>query len=137
MLNRNIYIPHTLILCNMASKTKVREITLVEEKGTFATLLGKLYGEKEDYDFEALAMLRHLLSNEKARLLHIIKTKKPASLYALAKLLNRDFRAVLEDVRLLERFGIIDLIKDTKSKSKRHRLEPVLAIDTLILKFKL
>jgi len=121
----------------MASKTKVREITLVEEKGTFATLLGKLYGEKEDYDFEALAMLRHLLSNEKARLLHIIKTKKPASLYALAKLLNRDFRAVLEDVRLLERFGIIDLIKDTKSKSKRHRLEPVLAIDTLILKFKL
>src|SRR3989344_1356339 len=98
----------------MASKTKVREITLVEERGTFATLLGKLYGEKEDYDFEALATLRHLLSNEKARLIHTIKTKKPKSIYALAKLLNRDFKSVFEDVYLLERLCIIDLIKDAK-----------------------
>ena len=60
----------------MATKSKTREITLVDNKGVFDTILKRFTKGKEDYDFDALSTLRKLLSNEKARLLHIIKKKK-------------------------------------------------------------
>ena len=62
--------------------------------------------KKEDFDFEALSALRRLLSNEKARLLHVIKKNRPKSIYELAKILKRDFKSVNEDIKLLQRFGI-------------------------------
>lgn len=119
----------------MAQKIKTREITIVEEKGTFSTLFKRLYGESDEYSFEGLSAVRHLLSNEKARLLHIIKTRAPTSIYGLAKLLGRDFKAVNEDVKTLERFGFIDLIEE--KSGKRARLKPVIVIDTLRIEIKL
>ena len=119
----------------MSKKTKVREITIVDEKGTFATLFGKLYGEAAEYDFEGIAALRNLLSNEKARLLHVIKTKKPSSLYNLAKLVSRNFKSVKDDIAVLERFGLIDLMAE--KSGKRQRLRPVLAADSIRLEIKL
>lgn len=119
----------------MALKTKTREITLTEERGTFSLLFKKLYGESEDYNLEGLSALRHLLSNQKAKLLHAIKTKSPASVYALAKLTGRDFKAVMKDLKALERFGFITF---TAEKSgKRPRLKPQLALDTLNITFKI
>ena len=118
----------------MAGKTKVREITITSERGTFATIFKKLYGEGDDYDFEGLSALRNLLSNEKARLLHIIKTKKPVSIYQLAKLSGRNFKSVSDDIKVLERFGFVDLIEE--KSGKRERLKPVVVIDSLILNIK-
>ena len=43
--------------------------------------------------------------------------------------MNRDFKSVSEDIKLLEKFGLIDLIKE--STGKRERLRPVIIIDTL------
>lgn len=117
----------------MAQRIKKREITIVEEKGTFSSLFKRLYGETE-YDFEGLEAVRHLLSNQKARLLHMIKTKSPKSIYELAKLVNRDFKAVNEDLKVLKRFGCIDLISE--KKGKRVRLKPVLIADMLQLEIK-
>jgi len=113
----------------MAKKTKTRQITLVNEGGTFKTLFKKFSGEKKDYDFEGLASLRNLLSNEKARILHTIKLKKPTSIYNLAKILSRDFKSVSDDVKLLERFGFIDLIAE--KTGKRERLKPVVVVDSI------
>ena len=113
----------------MAKKTKIRQITLVNESGTFKTLFKKFSGEKKDYDFEGLASLRNLLSNEKARILHTIKLKKPTSIYNLAKILSRDFKSVSDDVKLLERFGFIDLIAE--KTGKRERLKPVVVVDSI------
>lgn len=118
----------------MASKSRVREITIVDEKGTFATLLGKLYGESAEYDFEGLAALRNILSNEKARLMHIIKTKSPKSIYHLAKLSGRNFKAVKDDVRLLVRFGFIELAHEKSGKRIRHK--PLMSADIIRIDIK-
>ncbi len=111
----------------MAKKTKTRQITLINEKGTFSSLFKRFSGDS--YDFEGLSALRNLLSNEKARMLHIIKTKSPKSIYDLAKILGRDFKSVSDDVKLLQRFGFLDLVEE--KTGKRARLKPVISVDTL------
>ncbi len=119
----------------MVTKTKVREITIVDEGGAFTTFFKKFTQDTSSYDFEGLAAVRKVLSNEKARILHTIKVKKPLSIYALAKILGRDFKSVAEDIKLLERFGFIDMFAE--KTGKRERLRPVLATQgvTLHIKF--
>lgn len=119
----------------MATKTKTREITLVDDKGTFSFLLKRLYGEKDDLNFDGLSALRAVLSNEKARILHYIKTKSPSSIYSLSKLLGRDFKSVSEDIKLLERFGFLELLSE--KTGKRHRLKPVLSVDSIKIEVKI
>jgi predicted transcriptional regulator len=118
----------------MATKSKTREITIIDEGGRFNTFLRKITGGK-DYDFEGLSMLRRLMSNEKARLLNTLKIKKPNSIYELAKLLKRDFKSVNEDIKLLEKFGFIELISEKTGNRERHK--PILVIDTLHIDIKL
>ena len=118
----------------MAKKTKqptVRNISLSIESGTFTGIFKRLRGEKQSYDFSGIAGLRQLLSNERARLLSTIKNKKPTSMYNLAKILERDFKSVRQDIRLLERFGFIEL--DANTKGKREMLKPVLAVDKVVI----
>jgi len=119
----------------MATKTKVREITISESSGAFQTFFKKLTGEQRDFDFEGLEMLRRLLSNEKARLLHTVKSRKPKSIYDLAKILQRDFKSVNDDVKLLERFGFIKMIPE--KTGKRNRLKPVLSSEIIRIDFRI
>lgn len=119
----------------MAQKTKTRRITIVEERGSFRIFFKKSTSNKKDYDFKGLSAVRNLLSNEKARMLHTIKKDNPKSVYALAKILKRDFKSVSEDVRFLEKFGFLDLLSE--KTGKRERLRPVVVIDTINLEIKL
>ncbi len=116
----------------MAKKIKTREINIVEKGGAFNTFFKKLTGEQVENDYEGLEALRKLLSNERARILNTIKHKRPKSIYQLAKILQRDFKAVQEDVKLLERFGFLDLIAE--KSGKRERLKPVLIVDEIHVK---
>jgi predicted transcriptional regulator len=118
----------------MAEKSKTREITIIDEGGTFNAILRRFAGSG-DYNFEGLALLRNLLSNEKARLMHTIKTKNPNSIYGLAKLLKRDFKSVNEDIKALEKFGFVDMIAE--KTGKRERLRPILTVDSIHLHIKL
>lgn len=113
----------------MAQKTRIREITITEDRGTFSSFFKKFSTDKNEFDFKGLAPLRSLLSNEKARIIHVIKTRNPRSIYDVAKLVNRDFKSVSEDIKLLEEFGLIDLIKE--ATGKRERLRPVAIVDVL------
>ena len=113
----------------MAKKAKIRDIDIIEEGGTFTTFFKKVTGEDSSYDFDGLKSLRNLLSNEKARILHTIKAKKPSSIYQLAKILGRDFKSVNDDVRLLEDFGFIDLIAE--KTGSRERLKPIIVVDSI------
>ena len=114
-------------------RSKTRYITLQAEEGVFSILFKKFKGEKDSYNFSDLSILRRLLSNEKARILHTIKTKNPQSIYSLAKLLERDFKSVIGDIKLLEAIGFIELIAERKGKRQRHK--PVLVVDELIMSF--
>jgi len=118
----------------MALKTKTRDITISEESGAFDIFFKKIAGEKKDYDFEGLSALRKLLSNEKARLLNVIKKRNPGSIYELAKLLGRDFKSVKEDIILLERFGFIDMIAE--KTGNRERLRPIIVVDEIRINVK-
>ena len=108
---------------------KTKNITLSEKEGTFSTIFHRFKGKKAHNS--EIANLRQLLSNERARILHTIKTKKPASIYELAKLLGRDFKAIRQDIKLLEHFGFIELI--SSHKHGRERLRPVVDIDKLVI----
>ncbi len=119
----------------MAFKTKVRDITIVGNDGAFSSFFKKFYGEKKEYDFEGISALRKLLSNQKARLLHVIKNKKPDSVYRLGKILKRDLKSVNNDVKLLERFGFVDLISE--KTGKRERLKPVIVVDSININLKI
>ncbi|MDO8622665.1 MAG: hypothetical protein Q7R52_00290 [archaeon] len=115
----------------MSSRTL--EITIKQDKGAFSIFKKSL--SKEDYDFSSILSLRQLMTNEKARILDVIKTQKPLSIYDLAKKLNRGFKSVNDDVKLLKRFGFIRLIEE--KEKNRKRLRPELAIDSITIQFKI
>ncbi len=115
----------------MAKKTTSTTINLSIESGAFSGIFNRLRGQKKDYDFSGIADLRQLLSNERARVLHTIKNRAPESIYSLAKMLGRDFKSVRQDVKLLERFGFIEL--ESAIKGKREMLKPIVVVDNVII----
>lgn len=119
----------------MAKKLRIREINIVDESGVFATFFKKFTHGESEYDFDSLSALRKLLSNEKAKILYTIKSKNPSSIYNLAKILGRDFKSISDDVKLLERFGFIEMISE--KTGKRERLKPVLISDTVTINIKI
>lgn len=119
----------------MASENKVKNINISQKSGAFSAIFQKIKGQKKEKDSSGISGVRQILSNEKARLLHIIKAKKPNSIYELAKLLGRDFKAVRQDVKILEDFGFIELL--ASNKNGRERLKPVVDIDKLVISIEL
>lgn len=113
----------------MATEKKTRIVNFFIRSSAFATIFKRLKGDRSDYDFSALHELRQLLSNEKAKVLNIIKNNHPDSVYKLAKILGRDFKSVWQDVKLLEKFGFIEF-KQNKV-GNRKRLKPIAILDTL------
>jgi len=112
----------------MAQKKKIKTV-YVDLNANKKTFVARLIGQKKSYDFSDIKLLRTLLSNEKARILIVLKAKKPASIYGLAKLLKRDFKSVREDIKILERFGFIDFVEE--KTGKRASLRPILTLDKL------
>ncbi|MBS3066624.1 hypothetical protein J4205_02255 [Candidatus Pacearchaeota archaeon] len=110
----------------MVEKTRI--IDIYEKEGTFTSVFRKFkgftgYGEenKEEYNTADLSILRHLLSNEKARLLSVVKNKKPNSIYKLSKYLERDFKSVREDVMMLKKFGFLELVEEKSNNRITHK----------------
>tara|TARA_Y100000310_G_scaffold342099_1_gene443774 strand:+ start:23 stop:382 length:360 start_codon:yes stop_codon:yes gene_type:complete len=115
----------------MASRIKTREITIKESQGAFSVFKKSSKTAKKDYDFSGMLALRQLLSNEKARILNVIKHNKPSSIYELAKILERGFKSVNDDIKLLERFGFIDLIEEKTKNRVRYR--PEIVVDSVVI----
>lgn len=110
------------------SKEKIRDIYIKQSSGAFE-IFKKPGVTKTDFDFSGLLSLRQILSNEKARILYVIKTKKPKSIYDLAKILGRGFKSVNDDIKLLERFGFVQLIEEKTKNRKRYK--PEIIIDSI------
>ena len=113
---------------------KTRIITLEQNQGTFSAIFKHFKSDKTKNPTE-ISLLRSLLTNEKARILHVIKTKQPNSIYELAKILGRDFKSVREDIRVLEEFGFLEMIPI--HKGRREKLKPLLVLDTLEIRIEL
>ena len=113
------------------SEKRTRTVNLFITPNALTSIFKRLKGDRSDYDFSGLTDLRQLLSNEKAKILNTIKNQNPESIYGLARILGRDFKAVREDIKVLEKFGFIELKPETKGK--RKKLKPVITIENLQL----
>jgi len=110
----------------MVEKIKTRYLDINVKEGNFVS---KLIGGKQTYNFSDVKLLRNLLSNEKAKILYILRKEQPSSIYNLAKILQRDFKSVREDVKSLERFGLIEF--HSVKTGQRRALKPVLLTNKL------
>ncbi|MCX8194448.1 MAG: HTH domain-containing protein [Candidatus Pacearchaeota archaeon] len=124
----------------MAKKPKELKKVIVrlggEEKSFFTAVFRPLPFQQAEPVFSA-KQFRQLLSDEKARILHTLRVKRPISLYALAKALGRDFKAVRQDVKLLEKFGLIRLVSEFDKNTKKKRLKPVLGAERLFVRIEI
>lgn len=59
-------------------------------------------------DFESLGKV---ITGARLELMHAIRVEKPKSIQELARLVDRDFKNVYQDVTLLAEFGLIELKK--------------------------
>ena len=72
--------------------------------------------------FTSLSAIAKALSPARLELLGVILKQKPSSIYALAKLVERDFKNVYSDIRLLVEIGLVDL---KLHEGKRDAARPV------------
>lgn len=58
-----------------------------------------------------------ILTPERIRIIHTIRENRPKSISELANILNRDRRAVVTDLDILETYGIVD-VEESKEDSR-------------------
>jgi predicted transcriptional regulator len=75
-------------------------------------------GPREEVGFTSLEAARNFLTRERLALLRAIRTRHPESLYELAKMVGRDFKNVQEDIRILERHGLVRIAKLPRGSRK-------------------
>jgi predicted transcriptional regulator len=73
-------------------------------------------GPREEVGFTSLEAVRNFLTRERLLLMRTIRTRHPESLYALAKMVKRDFKNVQEDIRILERHGLVRIAGEPRGK---------------------
>lgn len=67
--------------------------------------------------FTNIEVARKVLSPRRIELLSTIRHQKPASMYELAKMVNRDRKSVTSDVKLLKQIGFVTLKKHQKART--------------------
>ena len=96
---------------------------------------GKLEGgekvkKHEAIYFESLDAMRRVLTEERLRILKVIRKEHPASIYELAKILKRDLKNTFNDVQFLFQAGLVDL---KKTKDVREKTTPLVNYDKILL----
>jgi len=72
---------------------------------------------------------RAIFTEARLRIIQVLKLRSPQSIYALAKVLNRDFKNVYDDIIFLEQLGIL---KIEESASGRKGKRPILVCDKIL-----
>lgn len=82
-------------------------------------LKGKLHGveKKGSITFLSVETVAKVLSQPRLEILATILRDHPKSIYALAKLVDRDFKNVHADVKLLAEVGLLELKTSGKKRS--------------------
>jgi predicted transcriptional regulator len=75
-------------------------------------------GSREEVGFTSIEAARNFLTRERLALLRAIRIRRPSSLYELAKMVDRDFKNVQEDIRILQRHGLVRIAKEPRGKRK-------------------
>jgi len=84
---------------------------------------------KKGLSFGSVESFREFFTPKRIELLQVIKHKQPGSIYELAKLTHRDFKSVVTDIRILEKYGLIDTKKVPVKGG--YKLMPIFDYDKL------
>ncbi len=103
-----------------------------DAKGVMKSLeRGKKVGKKKPgIYFENLETMRKAITVERLKILKVIKAEHPASIYRLAKMLDRNLKNVSDDVHYLADLGLIEL---EKTKNGREKTTPTVNYDKILL----
>src|SRR6266850_2365993 len=81
---------------------------------------------REGVYFTSIEAARNLLTPNRLTLLRAVRSKRPGSIYELAKIDDRDLKNVQDDLRLLETYGLIRMADATRSGKRRVRVPEAL-----------
>ncbi len=70
---------------------------------------GRRVTRRDGVYFTSIEAARNLLTPSRLTLLRAIRSKRPGSIYELAKIVGRDLRNVQDDLRLLEEYGLVQM----------------------------
>jgi predicted transcriptional regulator len=130
-----------VILINSREKAmKVRNVKIAiksdqelfnEVKEVFEKIeRGEKVKKHEGISFVNLDVMRKVLTEERLRILKVIKKEHPSSIYELAKMLKRDIKNTFDDVQYLAEAGFVEL---KKSKKGREKITPLVNYDKILL----
>lgn len=83
---------------------------------------GEAVKTKSVLSFESLKAMRRFITDERLKILKVVRKYHPESIYELAKILKRDTKNVSDDVHFLSELGLIDI---KESKDGRKKTTPV------------
>lgn len=83
--------------------------------------------------FTSIEAARNLLTPSRLALLRAVRTKRPGSVYALAKLVGRNLKNVQDDLGILEQYGLVRLSRGRRA-GKRKVTIPVALFGEIALK---
>lgn len=86
--------------------------------------------------FTSLEAARNFLTRERLALLRAIREKRPRSIYELAKVVGRDLKNVRQDVKLLERHGLVNLKERRRGEKSKVKI-PSAPFDQIALRIAL
>ena len=102
-------------------------------KQTFeAVQAGRPVRPRELVGFTSLEAARNFLTRERLGLLRTIKTRRPRSIYELAHMVRRDLKNVQEDIRILQRHGLVHIAK--RPRGSRTVKVPEVPFEAIALK---
>ena len=122
----------------MRKTLTIRIKPLGEAMGEFrqafrAVEAGHRVTRREGVYFTSIEAARNLLTPSRLALLRAIRAKRPRSIYELAKAVGRDFKNVQEDLRLLERYGLVRMTR-ARGRSARRAIVPDALFGEIALK---
>ena len=94
---------------------------------------GRRPKKREGVYFTSIEAARSLLTPNRLALLRAVRSERPGSIYALAKMVHRDLKNVQDDLRLLETYGLIRMADVSRSSKRRVRV-PQALFDEIELK---
>lgn len=90
-------------------------------------------GEKvrasKSVSFGNVESFRQFFTAKRLELLRVIKHRNPKSIYELAKLTKRDFKSVVSDIKILEKYNMIDTKKVAIKGG--YKIRPIFDYDRL------
>ncbi len=111
----------------MAKTLTIRIRSLDEALESFretykAVEAGRPVARRSGVYFTSLSAARNLLTPSRLALLRAVRTKRPGSIYDLAKIVGRDLKNVQDDLRTLEHYGLVRMTRGRSAGKRRVKI---------------